>query len=135
MSHPQPLIYMTTHLNSLIIFSEISKKTLLTRLKSKKALLKEIRDSILTENEDPCKQIIVYIYNFGRDLNVKSGCVCVDDWRAIPNSIKEACVEAIHATYSGNWSMADIAVLVFWWYMHRSIISKTAKCTPSKKKV
>ena len=52
---------------------------------------------------------------------------------AIPNSIKDAYVEAIHATYPGSWGMADMATLAWWPYMHRDIISKTAKCNPCVK--
>ena len=55
-------------------------------------------------------------------------CVCIDDRIARPNSIKEAYVEAIHATHPGSWGMTDMATHAWWPYMHRDIISKTAKC-------
>ena len=64
---------------------------------------------------------------------MKSGCVCIDDRIAIPNSIKDAYVEAIHATHPGSWGMTDMAVHAWWPYMHRDIITKTAKCNPSVK--
>ena len=102
-------------------------------LSTKDAILKEIRDCILTENEDRCKQISPYIQTFWKDLHVKNGYVCIDDRMAIPNSIKEAYVEAIHATHPGSWGMTDMATHAWWPYMHRDIISKTAKCNPCVK--
>ena len=95
---------------------------------SKNAILKEIRDCVLTENEDKCKQISPYIRSFCKDLHVKNGCVCIDDRIAIPNSSKDAYVEAIHATHPGSWGMTDMAAHAWWSYMHRDIITKTASC-------
>ena len=37
-------------------------------------------------------------------------------------------MEAIHATHPGSWGMTDMAVHAWWQYMHRDIITKTAKC-------
>ena len=102
-------------------------------LTTKDATLKEIRDCILTENEDRCKQISPYIHIFWKDIHVKNGCVCIDDRIAIPHSIKEAYVEAIHATHPGSWGMTDMATHAWWPYMHRDKISKTAKCNPCVK--
>ena len=79
--------------------SKIFSSTLMASLTSKDAILKEIKDCVLTENEDRCRQISPYIHRFWKDLHVKNGCVCIDDRIAIPNSIKEAYVEAIHATH------------------------------------
>ena len=59
--------------------------------------------------------------------------VCIDDRIAIPNSIKEAYMEAIHATHPGSWGMTDMATHAWWPYMHRDIITKTAKCNPCVK--
>ena len=108
--------------------SKIFSSTLMASLTAKDAILKEIRDCVLTENEDRCKQISPYIHIFRKDLHVKSGCVYIDDRKAIPNSIKDAYVEAIHATPPGSWGMTDMATHAWWPYMHRDIITKTAKC-------
>ena len=43
------------------------------------AILKEIRDCVLTENEERCRQISPYIHSFRKDLHVKNGSVCIDD--------------------------------------------------------
>ena len=73
--------------------SKIFFSTLIASLTSKDAILKEIRDCVLTENEDRCRQISPYIHSFWKDLHVKIGCVCLDDRIAISNSIKDAYVE------------------------------------------
>ena len=114
---------------------KIFSSTLMASLTSKDAILKEIRDCVLTENEDRCKQISPYIHSFWKDLHVKNGCVCIDDRIAIPKSIKDAYVEAIHATHPGRWGMTDMATHARWPYMHRDIITKTAKCNPVSKSV
>ena len=113
--------------------SKIFLSTLMASLTTKGANLKEIRDCILTENEDRCKQISPYIHILWTDMHVKNGCVCIDDKIAIPQSIKEAYVEAIHATHQGSWGMTNMATHAWWPYMHRDIISKTAKCNPCVK--
>ena len=79
--------------------SKIFSSTLMASLTTKAAILKEVRDCILIENEDRCKQISPYIHSFRKDLHVMNGCVCFDDRIALPNAIKDAYVEAIHATH------------------------------------
>ena len=110
--------------------SKIFSSTLMASLTTKDAILKAVRDCLLTENEDRCKQISPYIHSFWKDLHVKNGCVCIDDRIAIPHAIKDAYVEAIHATHPGTWGMTDMATHVWWPYMHRDITTKTAKCNP-----
>ena len=39
-------------------------------------------------------------------------------------------MEAIHATHPGSWGMTDMATHAWWSYMHRDIVTKTAKCNP-----
>ena len=72
--------------------SKIFSSTLMASLTTRDAILKEIRDCILTENEDRCKQILPYIHTFWKDMHVKNGCVCIDNRIAISHSIKEAYV-------------------------------------------
>ena len=113
--------------------SKIFSSTLMVSLTSKDAILKEKRDCFLTENEDRCMHISPYIHTFWLELHVKKGCVCIDDRIAIPNSIKDAYVEATHATHPGCWGMTDMATNAWWPYMHRDIITKAAKCSPRVK--
>ena len=113
--------------------SKIFSSTLMANLTTKDAILKEIIDCILTENEDRCKQILPYIHTLWKNLHVKNGYVCIDDRISIPHLIKEPYVEAIHGTLQGSWGMTDMATHAWWPYMHRDIISKTAKCNPCVK--
>ena len=66
-------------------------------------------------------------------MHVKNGCVCIDDRIALPHAIKDAYVDAIHATHPGTWGMTDMATHAWWPYMHRDIATKTAKCNPCVK--
>ena len=102
-------------------------------LTTKDAILKKIQDCILTENEDRCKQISPYTHSFWKDLHVKNGCVCIDDRIALPHAIKDAYVKAVHATHPGTRIMTNMATHAWWPYMHRDIITKTAKCNPCVK--
>ena len=77
-------------------------------LTNKDAILKEVRDCILTEKEDLFKQISPYIHSFWKDLHVKNGCVCIDDRIALPHAIKDAYVEAIHVTHPVTCGMTDM---------------------------
>ena len=110
-----------------IALSKIVSSTLMASLTTKDAILKEVMDCVLTENEDRCRQISPYIHNFWKELQVKNGCVCIDDCITMPKSIKEAYVEAIHVTHPGSSGMTDMATHAWWPYMHRDIITKTAK--------
>ena len=80
-------------------------KSFLAVLTSKDAVLKEIRDCVIQDDEARCKEVSMYIHSFWKDLHVKSGCLCVDQRVAIPNSIKEAVLESIHMTHPGRWGM------------------------------
>ena len=113
--------------------SKIFSSTLMASLTTKDAILKDIRDCILTENEDRCKQISPYIHSFWKDLHVKIGCVCIDDRIALPHAIKDAYDGAIHATQPRTWGITDMATHAWWPYMHRDIVTKTAKCNPCVK--
>ena len=88
--------------------SKIFSSSLMASLTTKDAILKEIRDCILTDNEDRCKKISPYIHSFWKDLHVNNGCVCIDDRIALPHAIKDAYVDAIHATHPGTWGMTDM---------------------------
>ena len=57
--------------------SKIFSSTLMASLTTKDAILMEVPDCILTENEDCCEQIPPYIHSFWIDLHVKNGSVCI----------------------------------------------------------
>ena len=92
--------------------------------------MKEIRDCVLQDVEARCKEVSTYIHSFWKDLHVKSGCLCVDQRVAIPNSIKEAVLESIHMTHPGSWGMISLSQYAWWPYMQREILAKTSDCVP-----
>ena len=71
-----------------IKLSKVFSCTLMANLASEDANLKEVRDCLLTENEERCKPIPPYIHRYQKDLYVKIGCVFVDSMIALPNSIQ-----------------------------------------------
>ena len=82
---PSPQIPTFDH-----IVNKIFSKSLIASLTSKDAVLKEVRDCILTNNESCLKELNQYNHSYWRDLHVRSGCVCIDEMVAIPNVLQEA---------------------------------------------
>ena len=110
--------------------NKLFTKSFLAVLTSKDAVLKEIRDCVIQDDEARCKEVSPYIHSFWKDLHVKSGCLCVEQRVAIPNSIKEAVLESIHMTHPGSWGMISLSQYAWWPYMHREILAKTSDCVP-----
>ena len=110
--------------------NQLFTKFFLAVLTSKDAVLKEIRDCVIQDDEARCKEVSPYVHSFWKDLHVKSGCLCVDQRVAIPNSIKEAVLESIPMTNPGSWGMISLSQYAWWPYMHREILAKTADCVP-----
>ena len=94
------------------------------------AVLKEVRDCILTNNESRLKALNPYIHPYWRDLHVRSGCVCIDEKVAIPNVLREAMIDDIHVRHPGTWGMICVATHCWWPYMHRELIDKATECKP-----
>ena len=112
------------------IVSKIFNKSLIASLTSKDAVLKGVRDCILTNNESRLKAINPYIHSYWRDLHVRSGCVCIDERVAIPNVLREALIDDIHSSHPGTWGMICMATHSWWPYMHRELIVKSTECKP-----
>ena len=110
--------------------NQLFTKSFLAVLTSKDAVLKEIRDCVIQDDEARCKEVSPYVHSFWKDLHVKSGCLCVDQRVAIPISIKEAVLESIHMTHPGSWGMISLSQYAWWPYMHREILAKTSDCVP-----
>ena len=96
-------------------------------LTSKDAVLKEVRDCILQNDEQRCKDVNPYMHSYWRDLQFRSGCVCIDERVAIPNSIQDAVLESLNLTHPGKCGMNFLGQYAFWPYMHRKIVNKAAK--------
>ena len=94
--------------------NQLFTKSFLAVFTSKDAVLKEIRDCVLQDDEARCTEVSTYIHSFWKYLHVKSGCLCVDQRVAIPNSIKEAVLESIHMTQPGSWGMIFLSQYAWW---------------------
>ena len=91
------------------IVSKIYNKSLIASLTSNDAVLKEVRECILTNNESRLKTLNPYIHSHWRDLHVRSGCVCIDEKVAKTNVLREALTEDIHASHPGTRGMICMA--------------------------
>ena len=105
-------------------------KGFLAVLTSKDAVLKEVRNCILQNYPQRCKEVNPYMFSYLRDLHVRSGCVCIDERVAIPHSIQDAFLESLHLTHPGSWRMITLGQYAFWPYMHREILIKAAQNKP-----
>ena len=110
--------------------TQLFTKGFLAVLTSKDAVLKEVRDCILQNDPQRCKEVNPYMYSYWRDLHVRSGCVCIDERVAIPHSIQDAVLENLHLTHPGSWGMITLGQYAFWPYMSREILNKAAQCKP-----
>ena len=70
------------------------------------------------------------MFSYWRDLHIRSGCVCIDEWVAIPHSVQDAVLESLHLTHPCSWGMMTLGQYAFWPYMHREILNKVAQCKP-----
>ena len=112
------------------IVSKIFNKSLIASLTSKYAVLKEVRDCIITNNGSRLKAINPIIHSYWRDLHVRSECVCIDERVAIPYVLREALIDDIHSTHPGTWGMICMATHCWWPYMHRELIVKATESKP-----
>ena len=81
---------------------KIFSKSLIATLTSKDAVLKDVRDCILTKNKSCLKELNPFIHSYWKNLHVRSGCVCIDKKVAIPNVLREALIDDIHASHPGT---------------------------------
>ena len=105
-------------------------KSLIASLTSKDAVLKEVRDCILKDNKARWKALSPYTHSYWRDLQMHSGCVCIDEKVAKPNVLREALLDDIHASNPGTWGMVCMATHCWWPYLNREIIVKETECKP-----
>ena len=111
-------------------FTQLFIKRILGRMTSKDAVLKEVRNCILQNDPQRCKEVNPYMFPYWRDLHVRSGCVCIDEPVAIPHSIQDAVLESLHLTRPGSWGMITLGQYAIWPYKHREILDKAAQCKP-----
>ena len=110
--------------------TQLFTKGFLAVLISKDAVLREVRDCLLQNDPQWCKEVNPYLFSYWRDLHVRSGCVCVDERVAIPHSIQDAVLESLHLMHPGRWGMITLGQYAFWPYMHRENLNEAAQCKP-----
>ena len=118
---PSPQIPKLDHIKN-----KIFSKSLIASLTSKDAVLKDVRDCIFTNNESRPKALNPYIHSYWRDLHVRSGSVCVDEKVAIPNVLREALIDDIHASHPGTLGLICMATHWWWPYMNWELVAKAA---------
>ena len=112
------------------VVGKFFNRGLLAYLTSKDAVLKEVRDCIIRSEEERLEALNPYLYRYWRDLHVSNGCVCMDEKVAIPNTLKDALIEDLHASHPGSWGMIYIAQLFWWLYMNRELLVRAIECKP-----
>ena len=107
---------------------KVFNKGLIASLTSKNAVLKEVRGCIIRSDEERLRALNQYLHSYWRDLHVSSGCVCMNEKVAIPNALKDALIEDLHASHPGSWGMVCIAHHCWWPYINRDLLVKVIEC-------
>ena len=110
------------------VVGKVFNKGLIASLTSKDAVLKEVRDCIIRSDEARLKALNPYLHSYWRDLHVSSECVCMDENVALPNSLKYALVDDLHASHPGSWGMVCMVQHCWWSYMNRDLLVKAIEC-------
>ena len=110
------------------VVGKVFSKGLIASLTSKDAVLKEVRDCIIRGVEERLKALNPYLHSYWRDLHVTGGCVCMDEKVAIPNALKDALIDDLHASHPGSWGMICMAQHCWWPYMNRDLLVKAIEC-------
>ena len=105
--------------------SESFTKKSIASLTTKDAILKVVRDCVLTNNEERCERISPYIHSFWRNMHVKLVCLCIDYWIAISRAIIDAYIDAIHSTHAESWRLTSMVIDAWWPYMDREVLKKS----------
>ena len=85
---------------------------------------------MMQDDEARRKGCSAYILSFWKDLHVKSGCLCVDERVAIPNSNKDDVIESFQMTHPSSSKMISLSHYAWWSYMHKEILAKSSDCVP-----
>ena len=96
------------------VVGKVFSKGLIASLTSKDAVLKEVRDCIIRGDEERLKALNPYLHSYWRDLHVTGGCACMDEKVAIPNALKDALIDDLHASHPGSWGMVCMAQHCCW---------------------
>ena len=88
---------------------DVFSSTLIAAITNRDAVLREIRDCITLGDEQRCKAVSRQIHTHWKQLSVNDGCILLDNRLTIPNAMKEAVIDVLHATHPGAWGMTELA--------------------------
>ena len=92
------------------------------------AILKEIRDLIIRNDEEGLKDISPYKNLYWHDVSIKHGCLRVDEQVAIPKTIEDAVPEDIYSTHPRSFAMLSLAQNLWLPYIHHDMLAKASEC-------
>ena len=81
---------------------DVFSSTLIAAMTNRDSVLREIRDCIIHNDESRCKAVSKQIYAHWNQLSVNDGCILRDNRLTIPNTLKEAVIDVLHATHTGS---------------------------------
>ena len=81
-------------------------------------------------HEERLRQLNPSLDSYLRDLDVGGGCVCMDEKVAIPNALKDALVEDLHASHPSSWGMVCMAQNCWNQYINRDLLVRARECKP-----
>ena len=97
---------------------------------NKESVLHETRDCIIQGDELRCKAVSRQIHTHWKQLSVNDGCILLDNQLTIPNAMKDAVIDVLHATHPGAWGMTELATRLWWPFINRDLINKSKTCRP-----
>ena len=103
---------------------------LIAAMTNRDAVLREVRDCILTGDDQRCKKLSKQIHAKWRSLSVQNGCVLLDNKLAISNALKESVIDVLHSTHPGSWGMTELGQRLWWPFINRDLINKAKTCRP-----
>ena len=109
---------------------DVFSSTLIAAMTNGDAVLREIRDCITLGDEQRCKAVSRQIHTHWKQLSVNDGCILLDNRLTIPNAMKEAVIDVLHATHPGAWGMTELAHRLWWPFINRDLINKSKTCRP-----
>ena len=108
--------------------NRVFNKKLLVILTGSDAILNEVWDCVIWNDEDRLKEISPYICSYWRNMSVKHGCLCLHERIAILKAIKDAVLEDIHSRHPNNFAILFLAQNFWWRYIHQDILAKAREC-------
>ena len=97
-------------------------------LSNRDSLLREIRDCIISKEEERCRTLSKQVHAHWKSLSTRNGCIIVDNRVAFPNSIKEAVTDVLHFTHPRSWGMIELEKCIWWAFCNRDLFNRVCLC-------